>query len=60
MCTPENITNLKKNLQKMDNVDLRTRERVITKRKFYKLTNLTIFAVLLKDVPMGCKDSKLP
>ena len=28
--------------------------------KFHKLTNLTVFAVLLKDVPMGCKDSVLP
>ena len=26
----------------------------------YKLTNLTVFAVLLKDVPMGCKDFVLP
>ena len=31
-----------------------------TKRRFYKLTNLTVFAVLLKDVPMGCKDAVLP
>ena len=25
-----------------------------------KLTNLTVFASLLKDVPMGCKDTILP
>ena len=31
-----------------------------TKRKFYKLTNLTFFASLLKDVPMGCKETVLP
>ena len=43
----------------MDIVDLFTRERANTKWKFYKLTNLTNFA-LLKDVPMGCKDSVLP
>ena len=35
-------------------------ERANTKWKFYKLTNLTVFAALLKDVPMGCKDSVLP
>ena len=30
-----------------------------TKWKFYKLTNLTVFAALLKDVPMGCKNAVL-
>ena len=37
-----------------------TRERAKTKWKFYKLTNLTLFAAILKDVPMRCKDSALP
>ena len=60
VCTPDDITNLKKKLQKMDIVDLCTRERANTKWKFYKLTILTVFAALLKDVPMGCKDSVLP
>ena len=27
---------------------------------FYKLPNLTVFAALLKDVPMCCKDAVLP
>ena len=31
-----------------------------TKWRFYKFTNLTVFAALLKDVPMGCKDAVLP
>ena len=44
----------------MDIVDLCTRERGNTKRKFNKLTNLTIFAALIKDVPMGCKYSVIP
>ena len=47
-------------MQKMDIVDICTRERANTMWKFYKLTNLTIFASLLKDVPMGCKDTILP
>ena len=38
----------------------RERERTKTKWKIYKLTNLTLFAALLEDVPMGCKDSVLP
>ena len=31
-----------------------------TKWKFYKLTKLTVFAPLVKDVPMGFKDAVLP
>ena len=60
VCTPDDITILKEKLQKKDIVDLRTRERADTKWKFYKLTNLTDFAALLKNVPMGCKDCVLP
>ena len=60
VCTPDDITNLKEKLQKMDLVDLCTRERANTKWKFYKLTNLTVFAALLKAVPMACKDFVLP
>ena len=60
VCTPDDITNLKEKLQKMDIVDLCTRERANNKWKFYKLTNLTVFAALLKDIPMGYKESVLP
>ena len=54
------MTNLKYRMQKMDIFDICTRERAKTKWKLYKFTNLTIFASLLKDVPMGCKDTILP
>ena len=54
VCTPDDINNLNEKLQKLDIVGLCTRERANTKWKFYKLTNLTVFATLLKDVPMGC------
>ena len=62
VCTQADMTNLKDRIQKMDIVDICTPERANTKWKFYKLTNLTIFAFasLLKDVPMGCKDTVLP
>ena len=60
VCTQADMTSLKDRMQKMNVVDLCTRERANTKWKIYKLTNLTIFASLLKDVPMGCKDTVLP
>ena len=31
-----------------------------TKWQFYKLINLTVWAVLLKNVPIGCKNAVLP
>ena len=60
VCTQADMTNLNDRMQKMDILDICTRERVNTKWKFCKLTNLTIFASLLKDVPMVCKDTVLP
>ena len=60
VCTPADMTNLQSRMQKMDIVDVCSRERANTKWKFYKLTNLTVFASLLKDKPMGCKDTILP
>ena len=60
VCTPDDFVNLKEKLQKMDIIDLFTRERANTKWKFYKLTNVIVFAALVKDIPMGCKDTVLP
>ena len=60
MCTPDDFVNLKEKLQKMDIIDLCTRERARKKWKSYKLTNVRVFAALLKDIPMGCKDTVLP
>ena len=59
LCTQADLTNLKDRMQKKDNVDTCTRKRANTKWKFYKLTNITIFSSLPKDVPMGCKDTIL-
>ena len=60
VCTPDDIANLKSKLQKIDILDLCMQERANIKWRFYKLTNLTVSAALLKDVPMGCKNTVLP
>ena len=60
VCTQADMTTLKNRMQKMVIVDICTQERVKTKWKFYKLTSLTVFVSLIKDVPMGCKDTILP
>ena len=60
VCTHADKTNLKYRMQKMDIVVICTRGRANTKWKFYKLTNLRNFALLIKDILMGCKDTVLP
>ena len=54
------MAKLKEILKKTDVNESYTRERSNTKWRFFKLTNLTIFAALLRDLPMGCKDAILP
>ena len=47
-------------LKKTDVIESCTKERSNTKYRFFKLTNLTKFAALFWDIPMGCKDAVLP
>ena len=49
VCTQADMTYPIDRIQKMDIVVVCTRERGNTKRNLYKVTNLTIFASLLKD-----------
>ena len=57
VCTHDYLAKLK---NKTDVIGSCNRERMNTKWRFYKLTNLPVFAALLKDVPMGCKNAVLP
>ena len=59
VCTHDDLARLKDFLNKADVIDSCSRERMNAKWRFYKLTNLTIFAALLKNVPMGCKNAVL-
>ena len=60
VCTHDDVAKLEDFLNKTDVIESSSRERMNTQWKFYKLTNLTVFAALLKDVLMGCKDAVLP
>ena len=60
VCTHDDLAKLKNFLNNTDVIESCSRERMNTKWRFYKLTNLTVFAALLKYVPMGCKDAVLP
>ena len=60
VCTHDDLAKLKEFLKKTDVIESCSRERMNTKWRFYKLTNLSVFAALLKDVPMGCENAVLP
>ena len=60
MSNKDDMTQSKEILKKTDVIESCTKERSNTKWRFFKLTNLTIFAALLRDIPMGCKDAVLP
>ena len=54
------MVKLKEILKETDLIESCTKERSNTKWRFFKLKNLTIFAALLRDIPMGCKEAVLP
>ena len=60
VCTRDDLAKLKDIPNKSDVIGSCSRERLSTKWRFYKLTNLTVFAALLKEFPMGCKNAVLP
>ena len=60
VCTHDDLAKLKDFLNQTDVIEFCSRERTNTNWRFYKLTNLTAIAALLKDVPMGCKNAVLP
>ena len=47
-------------LKKTDVIESCTKERSDTKWRFFRLTTLTIFAALLRDISMGCKNAVMP
>ena len=60
VCTHDDLAKLKDFLNKTDVIESCSRESMNTKWRFYKLTNLTVFAALLKDVPMVARTQSYP
>ena len=57
VCTRDDLAKLKVFLNKTDVLESCRQKRMNAKWRFYKLTNLTLFAALLKIVPIGCKNA---
>ena len=60
LCTKADLITIQGKVEKFDTVEQCTQERHNTKWRFTLITNVTIFAALLKNIPMGCPDSVLP
>ena len=60
VATTEDLTRIESILKNTDVNESCTREGTTKKWSFYKLSKVTIFATLLKEVPMGCKNTVLP
>ena len=59
VATKEDLVKIKNVLSNTDVVEACSKEREPTKWKFYKLTNVTVFAALLREVPVVFKDAIL-
>ena len=55
----DDMAKLKEILKKTDVIESCTKQRTNTKWRFFKLTNLPLFAAILTDTPMSCKDAVL-
>ena len=60
LCTKADLTTIQNKANKQDFIEVCTQERQNTKWRFKLITNVTLFAALLQNVPMGCPDSKIP
>ena len=60
LCAKADLIAMQGKVEKFDIVEQCTQERQYTKWRFKLITNVTIFAALLKNIPMGCSDSVLP
>ena len=60
LCTKADLTTIQNKVNKQDIIEICTQERQNTKRRFKLITNVTIFADLLNNVPMGYPDSLIP
>ena len=54
VCTKDNVARIKDVLNKLEIVESCSGYRMNTQWRLYKLTNLTVFPVSIKDAPTGC------
>ena len=60
LCTKADLITIQEKVEKFDIAEQCTQEHQTTKWRFKLITNVTIFAAILKNIPMGSPDSVLP
>ena len=60
VCTHDNLAKLKKFLDKPDVIEFFSQEKLNTNWRFYKLKNLTVFAVFSKIILWGARTHFYP
>ena len=55
-----NLLNLQSTIEKIDLIETCTEDCQNSKWRFRVITNVTVFAALLTNIPMGCSDFPLP
>ena len=56
----DDLAKLMEILEKTEVIKPCSTKKMNSKKRFYKLTNLTVFAVVFKDIPMSFKDAGSP
>ena len=54
------VLSLQNKIEKLDLIETCTKERQNSKWRFTVITNVTVFAALLTNIPMSCNDTPLP
>ena len=60
VCTEDDLKKLKETVNKTDVIESCSRDGMKSKWRFYKFTNVTVFAALVRVVPMCWEDACLP
>ena len=60
LCKKNQFENKPGKIEKFDIVEQCIQERQTTKWRFKLITNVTVFAALIKNIPLGCPDSVVP
>ena len=60
LCTKADLITIQGKVEKFDIVEQCTQKRQNPKWRFKLITNVIVFAALLKNIPMGCPNSVLP
>ena len=60
LCTKANLTTIQNKINQQNIIEVCTQEKQKLNWRFELITNVSIFAALIKNVSMGCPESVIP